>query len=193
VRPLYQDEQVIKLSKQVTELQFKLSLALLESWNIDRFNRSRPPTTATPMEAAIWWRDERVAFSRVRHALGVGQSYSPTAPTAAPSWRGFGDLSWSATCWRSSPAAHDDRHLDVETAQLGLANAAHQRLPSDIMRRPPAGIGEKDLRSARSNKSVPGLHRRSHRHAQADVLRSHLVPVLTTYPTISKRETSTIL
>jgi hypothetical protein len=30
VRPHNQDEQLIKLSKQVTDLQFKLSLALLE-------------------------------------------------------------------------------------------------------------------------------------------------------------------
>jgi len=30
VRPRHQDEQLIKLSRQVTELQFKLSLALLK-------------------------------------------------------------------------------------------------------------------------------------------------------------------
>ena len=52
MRPRNQDEQVIKLSKQVTELQFRLSLTTL-NWNIDRCNRSRPPTTTTLMKAAI--------------------------------------------------------------------------------------------------------------------------------------------
>jgi len=38
VRPRNQDEQLIKLSKQVTELQFRLSLALLKL-------EHRPPPT----------------------------------------------------------------------------------------------------------------------------------------------------
>ena len=41
MRPRSQDEQVIKLSKQVTELQFRLSLATLK---LER----RPPPTPLP-------------------------------------------------------------------------------------------------------------------------------------------------